>query len=276
MSHVRETDVVLPQDHPAIREQVAAMNLVSMRSANSGATTDQGVAKAGTATRILRAGNEYQLQDLETRKSKKRRYQDDSDSGFEMMGGQEVDNGKDEVQKNVQQRHRKTNRLGRPASSSISLKIDDLCKKDSSSPVRDNGLGSIRYDPYLADDSNYDDADEEDHNYDEDENEAENEDDDIVCICKIRFNAKFKTQDPVIGCDGPCGQWYHPQCIGEKRSCEYIAETLEHWICSSCKVLGYVDTRKVLPRKMSKKGTAVITKKSSDIPERKSAPTKYR
>ena len=50
--------------------------------------------------------------------------------------------------------------------------------------------------------------------------------DKAYCICKSAYN---KNQ-PMIGCDGPCQDWYHFACVGIPQNFRSIAD----WYCESC------------------------------------------
>lgn len=79
----------------------------------------------------------------------------------------------------------------------------------------------------LLDDSDFE---EEDENDDDDNDEAEemlgSQKDKLYCKCRSLHN---KNQ-PMIGCDGPCEDWYHFSCVGIPQNFRSIAD----WYCETC------------------------------------------
>jgi len=73
-----------------------------------------------------------------------------------------------------------------------------------------------------ASDASDDDEDEEDF-AEEMEGSAKNK---AYCTCKSAYN---KNQ-PMIGCDGPCQDWYHFGCVGIPQNFRSIAD----WYCENC------------------------------------------
>ena len=57
------------------------------------------------------------------------------------------------------------------------------------------------------------------------------------CLCQALANVAGEYQSgAMVGCDGPCGGWYHPQCIGytEKDANKVLLSTLP-FCCYECK-----------------------------------------
>ena len=81
----------------------------------------------------------------------------------------------------------------------------------------------------LLDDSDFEEEDENDDD-DEDNDEAEemlgSQKDKLYCKCRSLHN---KNQ-PMIGCDGPCEDWYHFSCVGIPQNFRSIAD----WYCETC------------------------------------------
>jgi len=48
----------------------------------------------------------------------------------------------------------------------------------------------------------------------------------VYCVCKSRY----RSDKPMIGCDGPCEDWYHFNCVGIPKDFRSIAE----WYCEGC------------------------------------------
>ena len=48
----------------------------------------------------------------------------------------------------------------------------------------------------------------------------------VYCKCK----SKYTNDSPMIGCDGPCQDWYHFDCVGIPQNFRSIAE----WYCEDC------------------------------------------
>jgi len=48
----------------------------------------------------------------------------------------------------------------------------------------------------------------------------------VYCVCK----SHYKSDKPMIGCDGPCKDWYHFKCVGIPEDFRSIAE----WYCENC------------------------------------------
>jgi len=48
----------------------------------------------------------------------------------------------------------------------------------------------------------------------------------VYCVCKSRY----RSDRPMIGCDGPCKDWYHFNCVGIPKDFRSIAE----WYCEGC------------------------------------------
>jgi len=48
----------------------------------------------------------------------------------------------------------------------------------------------------------------------------------VYCVCKSRY----RSDKPMIGCDGPCKDWYHFNCVGIPKDFRSIAE----WYCEEC------------------------------------------
>ena len=74
-------------------------------------------------------------------------------------------------------------------------------------------------------------SDASDNDDDEDDFEVAEEmegssKDKAYCICKSAYN---KNQ-PMIGCDGPCQDWYHFGCVGIPQNFRSIAD----WYCENC------------------------------------------
>ena len=68
--------------------------------------------------------------------------------------------------------------------------------------------------------------DDDDDDFDEAEEMEGSAKDKAYCICKSAYN---KNQ-PMIGCDGPCQDWYHFGCVGIPQNFRSIAD----WYCESC------------------------------------------
>ena len=57
------------------------------------------------------------------------------------------------------------------------------------------------------------------------------------CLCQVPANVADEYQSgAMVGCDGPCGGWYHPQCIGytKKDATKVLLSTLP-FCCYECK-----------------------------------------
>jgi len=52
------------------------------------------------------------------------------------------------------------------------------------------------------------------------------EEETLYCVCK----ADYRADKPMIGCDGPCEDWYHFNCVGIPQDFRSIAE----WYCEGC------------------------------------------
>ena len=49
----------------------------------------------------------------------------------------------------------------------------------------------------------------------------------LYCLCREPYHA----DTAMIGCDGPCGEWYHLRCMGLTQA---AAQALQHWVCPLC------------------------------------------
>ena len=80
----------------------------------------------------------------------------------------------------------------------------------------------------LLDDSDFEEEDDNDDEEDDDEAEEMlgSQKDKLYCKCRSLHN---KNQ-PMIGCDGPCEDWYHFSCVGIPQNFRSIAD----WYCATC------------------------------------------
>jgi len=53
-----------------------------------------------------------------------------------------------------------------------------------------------------------------------------NSEEEVYCVCK----SDYRADKPMIGCDGPCEDWYHFNCVGIPQDFRSIAE----WYCEGC------------------------------------------
>ena len=78
--------------------------------------------------------------------------------------------------------------------------------------------------------NNDDDDDDDDMDDDDDEADVEemegSEKEKVYCKCKSSYNSK----QPMIGCDGPCEDWFHFGCVGIPQNFRSIAD----WYCQTC------------------------------------------
>jgi len=59
----------------------------------------------------------------------------------------------------------------------------------------------------------------------------------VYCVCK----SDYRSDKPMIGCDGPCEDWYHFNCVGIPQDFRSIAE----WYCEGCFLTITGGTKKV-------------------------------
>ena len=85
-------------------------------------------------------------------------------------------------------------------------------------PVDDDDPDDVMKEPSDASD-NEDDFDEAEEMEGSQKNRS-------YCNCKKAYN---KNQ-PMIGCDGPCENWYHFGCVGIPQNFRSIAD----WYCEKC------------------------------------------
>ena len=51
----------------------------------------------------------------------------------------------------------------------------------------------------------------------------------LFCVCRVPWSP----DDEMVGCDGPCGGWYHPACVGLQELPEG-----KMWTCPECSGAG--------------------------------------
>ena len=51
----------------------------------------------------------------------------------------------------------------------------------------------------------------------------------LFCVCRVPWSP----DDEMVGCDGPCGGWYHPACVGLQELPEGVM-----WTCPECSGAG--------------------------------------
>ena len=56
----------------------------------------------------------------------------------------------------------------------------------------------------------------------------EAEEEELYCICRQPYSA----DTPMVGCDGPCRDWFHLRCMGLTQS---AARALKQWECPLCR-----------------------------------------
>lgn len=69
-------------------------------------------------------------------------------------------------------------------------------------------------------------SDDDEDDFEEAEEMEGSSKDKAYCTCKSAYN---KNQ-PMIGCDGPCQDWYHFGCVGIPQNFRSIAD----WYCENC------------------------------------------
>lgn len=73
---------------------------------------------------------------------------------------------------------------------------------------------------------------------DDEAEEGEEEEDNIpCCICNVRTLSGVEdvSQSILVGCDGPCERWFHPQCLG------LLAVPDDDWYCADCAADAEID-----------------------------------